>query len=67
MPQKLLLTRHVTEPVTTFLQVFEMVKAACKAVLSTYTSLQHDQEVLKQCPADACMQAAVSWRIAYKR
>lgn len=51
----------------TTLQVFGILKAACEAVLAMYTSLEHDEEVLKQCSTDACMQAAVSWRIAYKR
>ncbi|KAL3157808.1 hypothetical protein ABBQ32_012230 [Trebouxia sp. C0010 RCD-2024] len=49
------------------LRVFGILKAACEAVLAMYTSFGHDEEVLKQCTADACMQAAVSWRIAYKR
>ena len=65
--KKQLLIRYVTGCATTFLQVFDMLKAACKAVLSAYTSLQHDEEVLQQCSADACMQAALSWRITYKR
>lgn len=62
-----LLTKRGMKHVATMMQVFGMLKAACKAVLAIYTSLEHDEEVLKQCSADACMQAAVSWRIAYKR
>ena len=49
------------------LQVFQLLKDTCAAILQACTSLEQDEQILRQSAADACMVAAVSWRMSYKR
>ncbi|KAL0036386.1 hypothetical protein WJX77_005489 [Trebouxia sp. C0004] len=49
-------------------EVFKVLRSVCDSVLSQLGStLGQDEEFLQQAAANDCMQAAISWRVSYKR
>ena len=48
--------------------MFRVLRSVCEGVLSQLgSSLGQDEELLQLAAADDCMQAAISWRVSYKR
>ena len=49
-------------------QVFKVLRSVCDSVLSQLgSSLGQDEELLQLAAAHDCTQAAISWRLTYKR
>ena len=49
-------------------QVFNVLRSVCDSVLNQLgSSLGRDEQLLQLAAPDDCMQAAVSWRVSYKR
>lgn len=49
-------------------QVFKVLRRVCDSLLSQLgSSLGQDEEFLQLAAAEDCMQAAISWRVSYKR
>ena len=48
--------------------MFKVLRSVCDSVVSQLgSSLGQDEELLQFAAADDCTQAAISWRLSYKR